>query len=247
MEEIDLKELIDLFLQRKFLILIVTILFALCGAIYTKNFIVPIYESSTKLVLVQSGRSNNVYTETTSSEESITTTDLTLNSKLVENYREIVLSKSIAEQVISNLALNISVQELQKKIRVTSITDTECLQITVQDEDPEQAQKICLEVANVFMDRVKEIYNLTNVHILDIAEKPESPCNIKLAKNVVIFSFVGFILVSGYVLLLNMLDTTIKSDSDIEKITGLPVLASIVITTDDAKKKGFETNDEVVK
>lgn len=247
MEEIDLKELIDLFLQRKFLILIVTVLFALCGAIYTKNFIVPIYESSTKLVLVQSGRSNNVYTETAGSEESITTTDLTLNSKLVENYREIVLSKSIAEQVISNLNLNLTVQELQKKIRVTSITDTECLQITVQDEDPEQAQKICLEVANVFMDRVKEIYNLTNVHILDIAEKPDAPCNIKLAKNVVIFSFVGFILVSGYVLLLNMLDTTIKSDSDIEKITGLPVLASIVITTDEAKKKGFETNDEVVK
>ena len=100
------------------------------------------------------------------------------------------------------------------------------------------AQKIAFEVANVFMDRVKEIYNLTNVHILDLAEVPTEPSNIHLGKNIVIFAFVGFVLVSGYLLLVNMLDTTIKSDSDIEKATGLPVLASIVLMNEDSKKRG---------
>ncbi len=244
MEEIDLKELIDIFLKRKFLIIFVVIFFAICGAIYTKNLIVPIYKSSTSLVLVQSnGESTASYAPGTV-EDSITTTDLTLNSKLVENYREIALSKSTSEQVISNLKLDITAEELQKKISVSSITDTEFLKITVQDEDPKVAQKIAYEVANVFMDRVKEIYNLTNVHVLDAAEIPTEPSNINLTKNIIIFSFVGLVLVSGYILLVNMLDTTIKTDTDIERVTGLPVLASIVYTNEETKKKGFTSKGE---
>ena len=236
MEEIDLKELIDIFLKRKFLIIFVVILFAICGALYTLNFITPMYNASTSMVLVQAGGgSSYTYSPT---EESITTTDLTLNSKLVENYREIALSKSTSQKVIDNLNLDCTAEELQKQISVSSITDTEFLKITITDEDPIMAQKIAYEVANVFMDRVKEIYNLTNVHILDLAEVPTEPSNIHLGKNVVIFAFVGFVLVSGYLLLVNMLDTTVKSDSDIEKATGLPVLASIVLMNDDSKKRG---------
>ncbi len=244
MEEIDLKELIDIFLSRKFLILFVVILFAICGAIYTKNFIVPIYKSSTSLVLVQASGGSASYTTGSPTEESITTTDLALNSKLVENYREIALSKSTSEQVIANLKLDLTAADLQKKITVSSITDTEFLKITVQDEDPEMAQKIAYEVANVFMERIQEIYNLTNVHILDAAEIPTEPSNINLLKNVVIFSFVGLVLVSGYILLVNMLDTTIKTDTDAEKITGLPVLASIVLTSEETKKKGLKNKEK---
>ena len=38
MEEIDLKELIDMFLRKKFLIILVIIVFAALGAIYTLKF-----------------------------------------------------------------------------------------------------------------------------------------------------------------------------------------------------------------
>ena len=244
MEEIDLKELIDIFLKRKFLIIFVVVFFAICGAIYTINFITPMYKASTSMVLVQSGAGG--YSTYSPTEDSITTTDLTLNSKLVENYREIALSKSTSQKVIDNLNLDMTAEELQKHITVSSITDTELLKITIMDEDPIMAQKIALEVANVFMDRVKEIYNLTNVHILDLAEVPTEPSNIHLGKNIVIFGFVGLVLVSGYLLLINMLDTTIKSDNDIERATGLPVLASIVCTSDDSKKRSHSSMDDSI-
>ena len=58
---------------------------------------------------------------------------------------------------------------------------------------------------------------------------PSEPYNINHVKNVVIFAFVGIVVASMYVLVINMLDTTIKSSEDIEKITGFTVLASIPI------------------
>ena len=102
MEEIDLKELLDMFLEKKFLIIIVVIIATILGVIYTTKILVPEYQSSTSLVLVQVGGENLEDTN------SITTTDITLNSNLVDDYREIAKSKSVATKVISNLNLDMS-------------------------------------------------------------------------------------------------------------------------------------------
>ncbi len=236
MEEIDIKELIDMFYQRKILISLVVILFIILGAIYTTNFIVPIYKSTTSLVLVQAG-ADSYSMAASGTTNSITTTDITLNSKLVENYRTIAESDSVAEKVISNLNLNVTTEEFKKKISVTSIADTEVIEITARDEDPKKARDIAEEVAFVFIERIKEIYNLENVHVLDNAVVATNPSNVHLVKNMAIFAMVGLVLICGYILLVNMLDTTIKTDSDIESNINLPVLGQIVMTSEETAKK----------
>lgn len=231
MEEIDLKELIDMFLRRKFLIIFVIIVFSALGAIYTMKFIIPKYESTTSLILVQKA------SETSSAEldESITTADITLNSKLVNNYKAVCLSKSVLNKVISNLKLDCEYEDLYKNVSVSTQTDAEVIKITVKDPNNEQACVIANEIAKVFVSQVEEIFKVKNIEILDVAEVNYKPYNVNLAKNVVIFAFVGGILVFAYVLLVNMLDTTVKTDTDIEKITGLPVLASIVLNGETTK------------
>lgn len=252
MEEIDLKELISMFMKRKILIILVVIIFALIGAIYTVKFITPTYQSTTRLLLVQTGEKSNVNENT----GSITTTDITLNSKLVNNYREIARCEAVLSKVIQNLNLDVTYQELKAMTSVAVTTDTEILQLTVEYTDPEMACNIAKEIANVFIETVNHYYKLDNLNVLDEAKVNTTPSNVHLAKNIVIFAFVGGILVSGYILLINMLDTTVKSDTDIEKALDVPVLASIVLTNENAKKNvqkqadnlykmsGFESNDE---
>ncbi len=239
MEEIDLKELIEMFLEKKFLIIFVVALFAILGAVYTTEFITPLYQSSTSLVLVQTGseRNPNEYSE------SITTTDLTLNSKLIDAYKVIANSKVIANTVIKNLKLNIETEKLQESITVSSNSEAELI-ITVKSTIPEEACKIANELAKVFKDKVTEIYKVENLYVLDVAEVQAEPFNINLMKNIVIFAFVGGVLVAGYILLINMLDTTVKTDSDIERALGVPVLASIVLTGDGNKKKSKKSKSK---
>lgn len=252
MEEIDLKELISIFMKRKALIILVVIIFALIGAIYTLKFITPTYKSNTNLILVQTGADKNVLGDSSS----ITASDLTLNSKLVNNYKEIATSESVLAKVIQNLNLDMSYVDLKTITTVAITTETEILHITVEYTDPEIACKIAGEIANVFIEKVNQLYKLDNLHILDQANVNPIPSNIHLGKNIIIFAFIGGILVTGYILLINMLDTTVKTDTDIERILDVPVLASIVLTNEAAKKNvqkqadnlykmsGFDTNED---
>ncbi len=235
MEEIDLKELIAIFMRKKFLIISILIISGILGAIYTINFIVPEYQSTTKLILVQVREQNQVTDEDTTA--SITATDINLNSNIVHNYTEIVTSKLVANQVIQNLNLNMTVEDFLKGISVVSLPDTEVIEVTVTNTEPELACTIANEIAAVFVQKTEEIFKVNNIYVLDTAEVDDIPINIHLIKNIIIAAFIGFILVSAYILLINTLDTTVKTDTDIERIIKVPVLTSIVYTDEAVKKK----------
>lgn len=237
MEELDLKELIAMFLEKKILIILVVIIFALIGTIYTLKFVTPIYRSSTTLILAQT-----TINSSNGELSSITQGDITLNANLVDNYKKIAESRVVASKVIKNLGLNTSIENIRENTTVSTSSDTEVLEITISNTNPELACKIANELATVFTEEALQIYKVNNVNVLDEAVIPTKPANVNLAKNILIFSFVGGVLVSVYILLINILDTTVKTDVDIERAIGLPVLASIVLTEDAPKKKKIKSS-----
>ena len=103
------------------------------------------------------------------------------------------------------------------------------IDIIVKNDDPVVAQKIANESAKVLIEKVKQYYKIDNLYIYDEAEVENAPYNINHKKDILIFAVIGIVLAFGYVLVANMLDTTIKSVQDIEKIPGVTVLASIPI------------------
>lgn len=220
MEEIDLKEFVMLFWDRKVSIILITIIFMLIGIIYSVGFVTPKYTSSTTLLLATSESSN-------SKTNTITTSDITLNSKLVSTYSELVKSKNVTRQVISNLGINETEDELRNSITVSSVKDTELIKISVTDKNATNAYNIANEIAKVFTQKVSEIYNINNVQVLDQAEISSVPSNINHTKDVIMFTFVGLFVAIVFVLVANMLDTTIKSSEEVEKLCNVPVIASI--------------------
>ena len=226
MEELDLKELFQIFWNKKIQILLIILIFIVIGIIYTVGFVTPMYSSSTTLVLA--GTESSSSTNTTGA-DSITTSDITINSKLVATYSELVKSKNVLRQVISNLGINVNEANLRQNVSVSSVKDTELIEITVSNENAGYSAKIANEIAKVFTEKVGEIYNINNVHVVDEAEVSSSPSNVNHAKDIVIFAFIGAVIAIMYVLIANMLDTTVKTQQDIEKLTKCPVLASIPI------------------
>lgn len=231
MEELDLKELLMLFWNKKVKILLIVAIFIAIGIIYTIGFVTPKYTSTTSLVLATSNNSQQ-------SSGTITTTDLTLNSNLVSTYRELVTSTSVVRQVISNLGITMEEEQLKKEISVSSVTNTALIKISVTDENSINAAKIANELANVFAEEVTKIYKLDNVYVLDKAEVSETPSNVNHAKDVIIFACAGLVVAVLYVIILNMLDTTIKSAEEVEKQFKVPVLASIPLYNFEPVKKG---------
>ena len=231
MEDLDLKELFSMFWNKKIQIILIVAIFAVIGLIYTIGFVTPVYTSSTTLLLATSAQSDGT-------SNTITTTDLTLNSKLVATYSKLVESKNVIRQVIQNLGISdLTENELRNNVSVSSVEDTEIIKISVTNKNATYAAKAANEIANVFSKEVVEIYNINNVHVIDEAEVEQSPSNVNHIRDIVIFAFVGAVIAVMYVLISNMLDTTIKTAEDVEKYIKIPVLASIPVYSVEEERK----------
>lgn len=219
MEEIDLRKIWNTLWTRKVDIIVIILTFLMIGIIYTVKFVTPVYSSSVTMILVSSSNNDNT----------ITTNDITLNSKLVSTYRNLIKSKNVLKEVILNLKLDIGEEELKNNISVNSLSNTELIEITVTNEDNEIAADITNEIAKVFKNTVKEMYNIDNIEIMNKAEIEFEPCNINHKRDVMMFVLLGVVLSIFYIIIRNSLDTTITGAEMVEKEFELPVLASIPI------------------
>lgn len=214
---IDIRELLYTLWQKKVLIAIFIVLGIIAGLVYTIFMLKPMYKSATTLVL----------TGTSEKTDTITSSDITLNSKLVSTYSEIIKSRAIASQVINELGLNMSEDTFTNNISVTSKTGTEVLVIQVVNETGKTAADIANKIAEVFSAKVKEIYNIENVSVIDVAIEDKIPYNISFAKNVVIFAFGGIVIAIGIIFVSMLFDNTVKNQEEVERLLGLPVIAVI--------------------
>ena len=230
-EEIDLREIFDIFWCKKLWIIIAGVLGIIIGGIFTNFFIVPEYSSSVTLVLTKSTEGNSISTE------SITQSDVTLNQKLISTYREIIKSKDLLNSVITELNLDMSHEDLFKMIKVESVTNTDIMKVTVTTKNAELSANIVNDLTKVFEDELMVIYGIKNTYILGDGEVDEVPVNVNLIKNIVIFAMVAVILVMMLIFMMYFFDTSIKSKTDAEKILGIPVLAVIPMSDEGEVKK----------
>lgn len=230
MEELDIMELLYA-LKNKIVYIIVTVLiFAVLGFVYSKFLITPMYKSSTSFVLSKSTESTTQSGTTVS--EGITQSDVTLNSKLVSTYSEIIKSKTIAKEVMQSLGLDMSVSEFRSRVTVSSKSDTELIEITVANEDPLTSAAIANSLAEVFRDKVYEVYKIDNLSVIDEAEPTSTPYNVGTVKNILLFAIVGLVLSCGVIFIIVYFDDTVKEEKDIEALVNIPVIAAIPVLED---------------
>ena len=231
MEEINLKELFDYFVSKWFMVALAAVVCVVFGAVYTIFFKTPLYNSYTTMVLTTNNENTNI-------NQSITQSDITLNKNLISNYRVIMKSHSILNQVINNLDLNMTTDELKKMVNVTTEDDTEIIRISVNCADKEVAKDVANEIARVFSNDVARYYSIKNVAIVDYAEVSNNPYNISLLKTVVLAMLIGIVLSCAVIFVMFYFDTTIKSTDEIETKIGLPTLGVVPLKYVPKEKKG---------
>lgn len=225
-ETISLKELFHTLKKRLSLIIIIAAMATATSGIVSYFFLTPIYQSSTQILVNQAK----------SDQQAFQYNEVQTNLQLINTYNVIIKSPAILDKVISELDLEMSASQLNSKITVGSEQDSQVVNITVQDEDSNQAASIANTVATVFQKDIVKIMNVDNVSVLSKAElgTDPSPIKPKPALNIAIALVVGLMAGVGLAFLLEYLDNTIKNEQDIEKHLGLPVLGAV--TRIDAEK-----------
>ncbi|MFC0272296.1 YveK family protein [Metabacillus herbersteinensis] len=233
-ETISLKELFQTIKKRLSLIIIITALATATSGIISYFVLTPIYQSSTQILINQEKSDQQAYNPA----------EVQTNLQLINTYNVIIKSPVVLDKVISELGLDMSVDDLNESISVLSEQDSQVVNISVQNASPQLAADIANSVAKVFQKEIVEIMNVNNVNILSEAQLGEDPSPVKPkpALNMAIAFVVGMMTAVGAAFLLEFLDNTIKNEQDIEKQLGLPVLGAITRIDMETEMKEQENN-----
>ncbi|MDP4091026.1 MAG: Wzz/FepE/Etk N-terminal domain-containing protein [Bacillota bacterium] len=216
----EIKEYVGILKKRFMLILIITLLCTFTSAVYSYVIAKPKYNADISVIIGKNETdkaSVNNYN------------DLMMYQQLVKTYSAMTSSRKVIDDVIQKLNLTMSPKALQSMISVAPQGDTQFLTITVKSYEPETAQKIANQVAQSLADQSKLVMNQDNVHILDQALLPEGPSSPRPMLNMAIAFFLGLMISMGVAFLIEYLDNTVKTEEEIEKLIGIPVIGLIPV------------------
>lgn len=228
-ETISLKEIFETIRKRISLIIILTFTTAAIAAIFSYFVMTPVYQVSTQILVNRNQVGQN-----------FNTNEVQTNIQLIDTYTGIITSSRILEPVIEELNLDLTVDQVKNKISVQS-NRNQIMNINVQDPDPEQAVRIANKVAEVFQKEIPNLMNVDNVNILAEAKLSENmgPVKPRPVLNIAIALVIGLMAGVGLAFLFEYLDTSLKTESDVEKYLEIPVLG--VITTINGNDSGLPT------
>lgn len=222
-ENIEIKRMLDILKSKKIIMISILVIFMLLGYFYSYHYVIPKYKSITTLLLIPNSDSES---------RAITNSDLTLNSGLITTYCNLVTNSKVLKQAIEQLEWNITEQELLEQMQVKVIKNTYIIEIAVTNSNAQKAMEITKEIANVFLEEIKQIYNLDNIGVIDEAQLPEQPYNINHIKDIVFFLAIGILVCLIYMVTIYLFDNTIKKEEEIENYIHLKSLGSIPFYND---------------
>lgn len=215
--EIDVLALLNKLWNKKFLITLIAVFTASIMLLVSLFLMTPSYTSTTSFYV---GNQK-------SAGENLTAQDLQAGDYLVRDYKEIITSKDVRQQVIKKEKLSLSADELLKKINVSIPANTRIITISVEDINPNKAAKLANAVRIAASDKIKDVTKVDNVEEVDPAEAPDKPSSPNIKRNVVLgFLLGGFIAVAS-ILVGEALDDRVKRPEDVEEVLGIPLLGIV--------------------
>lgn len=224
-DEIDLGELF-LYLRSKIVLIISVFLVGIIGAgLITQFLITPKYTAMTKLYIVSASGKNIVNLE-----------DLNLGTKLSADYKELLKTRPICNEVIKELELDYTYGEFKDMVTIEEVSDTRILIITVESADPKEAMEIANSLANKAVTYLPKLMEITAPNIAEEAIEPTIQSSPSLAKNAVLGGLLALVVVVGILTVLFVMDDTVKSSEDVEKLIGVMPLTVIPESVDKEKQ-----------
>ncbi|NMM63695.1 capsular biosynthesis protein [Clostridium sp. P21] len=217
---LDLHDFLHIIRKRIKLILLITILSTAVSGVLSYYVIKPTYEAKATIVV---GKAAGIGSNDKSKYEF---DDVMMFQKLVKTYAEIGKSVSVAEGASTRLN-SISAKNILHDITVTPMADTQLIEFKAQNTNPQTAYSMIIAVYNSFLEHAQKIYPGQNIQVIDEVEVPEKPIKPKKILNIVIAFFIGLIASLGFAFLLEYMNNTLKTEQDVIKYLGLPVIGII--------------------
>ena len=201
-KEINLKEYFAVIKSRFWIVIVLAILTTAGGYFYSQYTYVPLYETSTRII--------------------VDTENQDMKTLMV-----MIKDPIIMEKVKNELKLQSSSEGVANRITVEQVDESRVVRISVTDTDPEAAVAIANATAKTYKSEIVKLLDFKEVQLLSEAKINPYPTNESQNKVVMAAAVFGLIAGIGLIFLLDSLDGTVKRESDIEAILGVPVIGNV--------------------
>lgn len=159
--------------------------------------------------------------------ESVNINDINAAQKLVNTCQIIFKSGTVMDNLIANLDLPYTKEELNGMITAQSVNSTEVMRLVVESSDPHESEMIVNELVRLSNIEFLRVIKSGSLEVIDYGEVDTRPS----FPNVTLFTAAGILLglVAAYVIVFinDMLDVVVKHDDNLAKLYGIPVFAEI--------------------
>ncbi|WP_142117446.1 polysaccharide biosynthesis tyrosine autokinase [Arthrobacter sp. SLBN-122] len=219
----DLREYLRIFRRNWLLIVAVTLTGLLAGGTYS-ILTKPTYTAETQLfVAIQSSGSVQELQQGN-----------TFSQARVQSYVKTVSSPVVLQPAIDALGLAVAPQELAKRVKATTDANTVLITIAVEDGSSVQAAATAQAVADSLVKAVDTLEkpktggtSPVSLSVITPAIAPTSPSAPNTKINLILGLLVGLAVGAAISILKSTLDTRIRGEADVRRVSDAPLLGGI--------------------
>lgn len=218
-----LLELFQLLRRHLKLVILLPLVSAIVVGVFSFLFMKNTYTATTSMyILVNSSNTQNQATNYN---------DLT-TSQMIANDVATLLQSDI---VTTNTAKSLDLQNLSAyKTSVTSETTSRLITLSVTGTDAEGAANVANAMAKQVSDVAQNVKMADSINVIDKAVAPKTPSGPNRLLYTAVAFLGGLFVAVAIVVLMDMLNTRVRSAEDAEQLLGVPVIGRIPLM----KQKG---------
>lgn len=226
--EFDLVELLYFLKKRIWIIALAIVVCAVGGFVGSKLFTTPQYTASARMWVYRQA-------------DQVTASSMQTATQLRRDCEIMITGENVTEKVIEQLDLNMTPASLGKRIKVSAQDNTRVIEVELTDTNPERAALILNTVCKVATEEINEIIGGNTgtgeakedvITIVYDAAVPTSPSSRGAKAMAVLAAILGCILALGVLVVIFVVDDTIRTEDDVERYLGLSTLAVIPVSAE---------------
>lgn len=163
----------------------------------------------------------------------------------VTNYVRVVPTAIVLDPVIADLGLDMTSRELAAQVSASAPLNTQVIAITVTDQNPSQAAQLANAIGDSLATAVSteleaptgtDAESKVRVETISAAKVPTQPSSPNLRLDLALGLLVGLAVGIGLAVLRSVLDTRVRTITDVEAVVDAPILGGVPFDPDSVER-----------
>lgn len=215
--EIDLLELMFRMIEKLKWIIAAALVGLVASGVFTKFFITPMYEATTKLYVLEA------------KDQVIDVSALNLSDKLAADYVQVFNNWHVHESVIKSLDLPYTYRQIQRMLTINIPDSTRILEITVTSDDPQEAYDIAMAYAKIAPAFIEAKMDTSRPNVFEEARVPTKPSSPNTMLNLFLGTFMGAAVAVLIIFIQFVSDDRVRNAEMLQKRLGLATLGMMPV------------------